>query len=173
MVEINLLPWRLYAHQKYKKQLYLASSGAALFSILFICFLHLMLVHLIKNEKIRINDYLQKLAALSSQSQRIKKQDQEGGQYQMALQVLNHARANQAVTLEFFNKIMTQTPDEIVFSTISREESKIVITGKSQTMPALTQFITHFPKAQLLEINNVSDTTQIKFKFQVIQDEIV
>jgi Tfp pilus assembly protein PilN len=171
MVEINLLPWRLYAHQKYKKGLYLKTGFSAGFAILMIGIIHLILSHLINNEKLKINDWQQQLVAITSQSQIVKKYNKECEFFRTTLQLMDQSRLNQTNMLSVFHKLISETPDEMVFVTALREGKNLIFTGNSQSMVILTDFLTHFPNAQLLEIKNLSDTTQLQFKFQVVENE--
>ncbi len=135
------------------------------------CVIHVGLCCWIKQKKSQADYWYKQLSTLQRQTQATKILNQELAQYKLALQQVKQIEIERNASLHFFNQLAQLTPEGIVFTEVSRRGSLIALSGSTPSSNIFTQFMQHFARAQLVEIKTQTNSAQLKFQFQVMQDE--
>lgn len=171
MIEINLLPWRQWLLEKRRKDLQKIRIVVVNMSVILILMVHAVINYYSGQEKIKIAKLQQDLFFLQGKTESLKKLNQECDSFHVALEKMKEIDIKQSACMEIFNKLGTATPSQIIFSDMMYQEGKFILFGLAPNSFFLNQLFKIFENAKIISIQNQPHSSQLKFQFQVSQNE--
>jgi len=166
MVEINLLPWRIYQDEYIKNKNKQLALAMLLFSISIWVILHFVFIYQSKIEK-QVIYYLHK--QILNESSQTKLTDEKSFENITAL-----FQRNRLHVIDFFRRI-TKDNEGIYWNTMLTQDDQIILTGKTNSYQTLLTFIYHCNEEKnpfvmdIIKIKQSSESDMLEFSLHVYQ----
>jgi Tfp pilus assembly protein PilN len=166
MVEINLLPWRIYLKEHTIKRNMIKLFFSIIFLIIFCAVIHINLNNQFR-QRYQVIGYLQKrMTAMNI----LRKQDYPDN---IRIRMLMDYQRDREQLIHFFYELMSLTPEDIHWQNIVSQEGQIILTGKTNSYHTLLEFIKMFSdiknalQMDLLKIKQLPDSDFLQFSLKV------
>jgi Tfp pilus assembly protein PilN len=168
MVNINLLPWRRY-EKMHQRKIFLKYLLLMMGIILIFILLQMILNHHISKEQHIILNLQKQMRAANIQQEYITNRQQP------LVQLFHRFQHNQTQLLGFFEQVLQQAPENIVWQSILSQNQQIILTGETSSLPILLEWVKSFNDiktlfhAEIIKIKSVKQSDRFQFSMQFFQ----
>jgi hypothetical protein len=170
MVEINLLPWRIYREEYIKNKNKQLALAALLFSIFVWAILHFMFIYSLKTET-RVVYYLQKQSLKQSVLHTTNSFNNNAASLQ---NVTENFQRNRLQLIDFFRQITTDN-EGIYWDAMLTQDNQIILTGRTHSYQRLLTFIQGYDELKnkfvmdIIKMKHLSESDMLEFSLHVYQ----
>lgn len=170
MVEINLLPWRIYLREYQRKKMLQYTIGSLIGMACLFFITHWRLDCQLQAER-HIVMHLQKQLLVIDQSP-ARQHDDGNATMQRLLVQFQH---NQQNVVEFFNQLMQLVPEELTLQKLVSQDEQVLLIGCAASFQALLDFVRSFNEksdhfhAEIVKIKTLPQSDLLQFSVQFLQ----
>jgi len=150
MTHINLLPWRELERKEREREFYSIASGAAVFMLLVIVYIHFHVAGLIETQNGRNNYLGDEIKKVEDQIKTIKGLESEKAQLLARMNVIEELQGQRPLMVHLFDELVKTLPEGVYLTSIKQSGSEVTLEGIAQSNARVSAFMRNIDASQWL-----------------------
>lgn len=151
MTRINLLPWRETLRAERQRQFISIAVGAVILTGVLVFYVHLHIGGMINAQNVR-NDFLKKeITQVESKIKEIKALEAEKAGLLARMDIILQLQGRRPEIVHLFYELMRNVPSGIYLTSVTQQESSLVIKGIAQSNARVSAFMRNIDVSDWLE----------------------
>jgi Tfp pilus assembly protein PilN len=170
MVEINLLPWRVYLKEHTKAK----NTKRIIFLLMLLVIVWIICSNELNRQWQIENQLIQQLKKQLSSVEILDKQNRSDSNHSIE-NIFAAFQKNQTQMMHFFSQVLEYNPDDIHWQNMLSQGDQIILTGETSSYQTLMEFIKVFEGVQktfhvdLIKVKQLPGSDTLQFSLQVDQ----